>query len=233
MTEGYLVADERERESVGQPSSRLIEQIISEVWDPLEAKAILTLALLGGTNQPVTETDILSYPALVTGARGDGSARETHERIRPALGAAVARGILIALRDEQDLLWYVVATDQTRRLASSGDFRLAIADSEPTPRLRTDRPDVFGLYEQNIGVVSPIMADRLNEALNIYPEEWLRDAIGEAVSYNKRNWRYIQAILENWTREGRSDETNRRNHEEHLDPEKYLRGKYAALFRRR
>jgi len=77
------------------------------------------------------------------------------------------------------------------------------------------------------------MADRLNEALNIYPEEWIRDAIGEAVSYNKRNWRYIQAILENWTREGRSDETNRRNHEEHLDPEKYLRGKYAALFRRR
>ena len=227
------MTDERERVSGEYLSLTLIEQVIRDVWDPLEAKAILTLALLGGLSRPVAETEILAYPALVQGIRGDGSSRESSDRIRPALRSAVARGILIALRDDQDVHWYVIANDVTRRLASSGDFQIAATPADPVQRLETDRPDVFGLYEQNIGVISPIMADRLNEALSLYPEEWIRDAIGEAVTYNKRNWRYIQAILENWTTEGRSDETNRRAHEEHLDPEKYLRGKYAALFRRR
>jgi DNA replication protein len=227
------VTDELERDSVDQPSLRLIEQIIGEIWDPIEVKTILTLFLMGGSNQPVAEIDILNHPALMKGLRGDGSSREGLERVRPALHSAVARGILIALRDDRDDLWYVVASDKTRRLASSGDYRVTGVDTEPVLRLTPARPDVFGLYEQNIGIVSPIMADRLNEALGLYPEEWIRDAIGEAVTYNKRNWRYIQTILENWTREGRSDETNRRAHEEHLDPEKYLRGKYAALFRRR
>jgi DNA replication protein len=227
------VNDERKRASIGDLSSRVIEQVIREVWDPLEAKAILALALLGGINHPVSEAEILAYPALVKGARGDGSSRDISERICPALRSAVARGILIALRDDERVIWYVIANDETRHFVSSGKYSILDTSGDPVPSLKYDRPDVFGLYEQNIGIISPIMVDKLNEALGMYPEEWIRDAIGEAVSYNKRNWRYIQAILENWTTEGRSDETNRRAHEEHLDPEKYLRGKYAALFRRR
>lgn len=226
--------DERERVGDHSPTPELVDRLIRDVWDPLESKTILTVAALGGGTQPVAEREVIEYPALLRGARGDGSDRDSVDRLRAALQAAVARGILMALRDEAGTRWYAVANHEARRMASSGAFQVDDFDSGEAPQaLVLDRPDVFGLYEQNIGVVSPIMADRLNEALNTYPEEWIRDAIGEAVAYNKRNWRYIQRILENWTTEGRSDETNRRDNEEHLDPEKYLRGKYATLFRRR
>jgi DnaD/phage-associated family protein len=80
--------------------------------------------------------------------------------------------------------------------------------------------------------VTPIIADRLVEAIERYPETWVEDAIEEAVAYNRRNWRYIQRILENWASEGRTDEANRGGPARDLNREKHLRGKYAHLFRR-
>ena len=62
---------------------------------------------------------------------------------------------------------------------------------------------MFELYEQNIGMMSPMIADALLEAEEMYPEEWIEDAIEEAVVQNKRSWRYISRILERWELEGR------------------------------
>jgi DnaD/phage-associated family protein len=88
------------------------------------------------------------------------------------------------------------------------------------------------MYEQNIGLVTPIIADRLVDALERYPETWIEDAIGESVNYNRRNWRYIQRILENWAAEGRNDEADRRGAQGDITREKHLHGKYSHLFRR-
>ena len=62
---------------------------------------------------------------------------------------------------------------------------------------------MFEMYEQNIGMLSPMIADALLEAEDMYPEDWIEDAIGEAVEQNKRSWRYISRILERWEHEGR------------------------------
>ena len=67
-----------------------------------------------------------------------------------------------------------------------------------------DTPNIFGLYEQNIGLLSPIIADELREAEELYPSIWITEAIEEAVKQNVRNWRYISRILERWENEGRS-----------------------------
>ena len=69
----------------------------------------------------------------------------------------------------------------------------------------TERPNIFALYEDNIGMLSPMIAEELKEAEKAYPESWIEDAIREAVSSNKRSWRYISRILERWERDGRSD----------------------------
>ena len=45
----------------------------------------------------------------------------------------------------------------------------------------------------------------LKEAEELYPSAWIEDAFLEAVSHNKRSWRYIARILERWERDGRSD----------------------------
>lgn len=72
-------------------------------------------------------------------------------------------------------------------------------------RLTGGRQDIYTLYEQNIGVLTPIMSERLREAARTYPAEWIELAFREAVNYNRRNWAYISRILDNWATEGRVD----------------------------
>ena len=66
----------------------------------------------------------------------------------------------------------------------------------------------------------------------MYPDCWIRDAIKKAVNQNKRKWDYISAILERWTAEGKSDGSYRRGPEKE-DPDKYIKGKYGHMVRRR
>ena len=134
------------------------------------------------------------------------------------------------LADDAGERWLLLGTHENRARARGGLKLAGLSGAEPV--LRPERPNIFGLYEQNVGLVTPIIADRLVDALERYPEAWIAEAIGEAVGYNRRNWRYIQRILENWATEGRSDETNRGTATRTLDREKHLRGKYAAVFRR-
>ena len=78
----------------------------------------------------------------------------------------------------------------------------ALRPSEPWEET-ADIPNEFALYEQNVGMLSPMIAYALREAEELYPAEWITDAIGEAVRQNIRSWRYISRILERWEHEGR------------------------------
>lgn len=73
--------------------------------------------------------------------------------------------------------------------------------------LSSDRVDVFDLFEKEIGLLTPLVKEELTTALVALPSEWVADAIGEASRANKRNWRYIAGILENWKRDGREVNT--------------------------
>ena len=64
---------------------------------------------------------------------------------------------------------------------------------------------VFRRYEQNIGPLTPMLADEIGEALKSYPEKWIEDAIQIAVEYNKRSWAYCRVILERWYSQGKDD----------------------------
>jgi DNA replication protein len=72
-----------------------------------------------------------------------------------------------------------------------------------TARVHVERPNIFVLYEQNIGLLSPLIADELRDAADQYPTEWVEAAFREAVQHNKRKWSYIRAILRRWETEGR------------------------------
>jgi len=69
------------------------------------------------------------------------------------------------------------------------------------------RPGIFRLYEEHIGTITPMVGDRLVEAEDTYPADWIVDAFREAAELNARNWRYIEKILKNWAEEGRPNET--------------------------
>jgi DNA replication protein len=70
-------------------------------------------------------------------------------------------------------------------------------------QVQIERPNIFVLYEQNIGLLSPLLADELKDAADQYPADWIESAFREAVQHNKRKWSYIRAILRRWETEGR------------------------------
>lgn len=70
-------------------------------------------------------------------------------------------------------------------------------------QVQIERPNIFVLYEQNIGLLTPMLANQLEDAADHYPAEWVEAAFSEAVQRNKRNWKYISAILRRWETEGR------------------------------
>jgi len=65
--------------------------------------------------------------------------------------------------------------------------------------------NIYAMYESNIGVLTPVIADTLDMAEKEYPADWLAEAIKLAVLNNKRNWRYCEAILRRWKTAGKDD----------------------------
>lgn len=64
------------------------------------------------------------------------------------------------------------------------------------------RPTIFKLYEENIGPLTPMIADMLRDCEKEYPYEWIRDAVSEAVVNNARSLRYIESVLRSWKENG-------------------------------
>jgi DnaD/phage-associated family protein len=68
-----------------------------------------------------------------------------------------------------------------------------------------EKPNLFAVYQANIGLITPLIADSLKDAEQQYPPEWIVEAIGLAVANNKRNWRYCESILKRWQADGKDD----------------------------
>jgi DnaD/phage-associated family protein len=62
--------------------------------------------------------------------------------------------------------------------------------------------EILQLYEQNIGVLTPLIEERLVNIRNKYPPDWFRAAVSRALKHSARNLAYIEAILENWLSDG-------------------------------
>jgi DnaD/phage-associated family protein len=60
-------------------------------------------------------------------------------------------------------------------------------------------------YESEIGVITSMIADDLQDASKSYPLEWILDAIHEAAVQNKRGWKYCLAILRRWQAQGNQE----------------------------
>lgn len=59
------------------------------------------------------------------------------------------------------------------------------------------------LYQDNIGVITPLMADILRNAAIDFPVvSWYEPAFAIAVGNNARSWNYVDAILQGWKQNG-------------------------------
>lgn len=78
--------------------------------------------------------------------------------------------------------------------------------------------NVFTHYQNNIAMLTPIMADTLQDAEKTYSEAWVMEAIGLAVTNNKRNWRYCEAILKRWQADGKDEGKKKRAEDQPAQP---------------
>jgi DNA replication protein len=149
-----------------------------------------------------------------------------------SLERAVQRGTLLAVQpanDNMDEIYYFLNSPRGRTSAQ------ALIDGVWTPdvyhhnhpELELERPNIFRLYEENIGALTPMMADILREAEHTYPADWIEEALRIAVTNNVHRWRYVEAILKSWQEKGR-DGTDRRDIEK--DGRKYLEGEFTDFF---
>jgi len=143
--------------------------------------------------------------------------------VEAALGRATERGTLLrAETDEHREVVYFANTPRGRAALE------ALRRGEPLPEASpAHRPNVFILYEENIGPLTPLIAEELEEAEQLYPAAWVEEAFREAVALNKRSWKYIHAILKRWRSEGRRDETDRRGDEK--DRRRYIEGEFGEF----
>jgi len=123
---------------------------------------------------------------------------------------AVRRGSILRSQHEADV-FYFLNSPRGRAAAEAfakGQWRES-AKILSTPPM--ERPNVFKLYEENIGALTPLIADALKDAEETYQAEWIAEAIELAVKNNKRNWKYCEAILKRWKEEGRAEKQDRRD----------------------
>ncbi len=135
------------------------------------------------------------------------SGGKAEEVLVKALAAGVERGTLLHLdRDGEDL--YFLNSEAGRRAFAKleqGGEPFVRSTQRHEPARGEPRPNIFTLYEQNIGLLTPMISDELKEAEQQYPAAWIPDAFQLAIENNKRSWSYVRKILERWKTEGRTD----------------------------
>lgn len=130
------------------------------------------------------------------------------EALGEGLGECVRLGALLAFVEGEGggETYYGLNTPANRRALARAQAGGPVPAVVSSPLAAPRRPDVFRLYEEHIGTITPLVGERLLEAMERYPGEWIEDAFREAALRNVRNWRYVERILERWAEEGRAHE---------------------------
>ena len=214
----------------------VFSRLLAEIDDIAELKTLLSVirAIYAKRGYPrfTTFGELTGNTDLLTALGGN-------DELHHALEKGEKRGTLLHVAMVQngkaeDI--YFLNTEKDRETAEKikdGQMSLPGMNIAPQPcrEVPVELPNIFRLYEDNIGLLTPMVADELREAEKTYPEAWLRDAVKRAVDENKRKWSYIQGILERWASEGKDDGTHQRDTRK-TDPDKYIKGKYGHMVQR-
>ncbi len=154
--------------------------------------------------------ELLADESLMRGLAIADKVRPAREVLNRALDRAVERGALLEAAIDLGEFFFVndAGGKQLQAQVLAGEWLPAPGDAI---EILPPRPTIYRLYEENIGPLTPMIADSLKEAEASYPRAWIDDAMRLSAENNKRSWRYIRAILERWRQEGRSHEKSRRH----------------------
>ncbi len=173
--------------------------------------------------------DLLADPAFALLLGGD--AVYVEEALGKGLQAGTDRGTLVNTQvllesGPETIIFLNTARGRAAVQAiNDGSWQPTTAEQPPSPA--ETRPSIFQQYEENIGPLTPMIAETLKDAEADYPAAWIEEALRIAVENNVRRWRYIDAILRNWREEGKDERQTRGDLEE--DRHRYVRGKFSKF----
>ncbi len=205
---GFMIRDE----VVALPA-QLFESLLLEIDDLAELKltlfSLFAIQQKEGNYRYLRYDELLANKQLMTSLQTADDSRRASETLDGALEKAVRRGTLLeAIIDRQGMQRRVYLLNDadgrtTHRQLVAGEW---IPAGEDEIEILPPRPTLYGLYEENIGLLTPMIVDAIREAEAEFPIDWIEDAMRYAVERNARNWRYIRKVLDSWRREGRRDE---------------------------
>jgi len=217
--------------------------LLSQINDITELKTTLhILAVLyrqRGYPRFITYKQLLGNKSLMSSFKE--ATEPPGEALSKALEMATKRGTFLHIVLNKDGVpedVYFLNSESNKQIIAkiqNGELNLPGLKAEGQTYIETEpdeeQLDIFTLYEQNIGMLTPMIAEELRDAEKVYPVVWIKDAIKEAVAANKRSWRYIARILERWSAEGRDNGTYRKDFKK-TDPDKYIKGRYGHMVKR-
>jgi DnaD/phage-associated family protein len=189
-------------------------EVMPEIDDEAELRVTLYLMYALGRRK--------GYPRFVTRSELEALAPlaaslaslpgEIEENLDRGLRLAAERGTFLTLEVERggrkEGIFLLNTPGDRRAFQEILNGTLSVGRPLPRPAQppAPEKHNVFALYEENIGPITPLVAEELREAERLYPPAWIEEAVKEAAVLNKRSWRYIARILERWAMEGRQDE---------------------------
>lgn len=174
-------------------------------------------------------SELLADPGFMR-ALSAGSA-EREPALDRALASAVERGVLLTADQPDEPIYVLHSPKGQAALRGLAEGRWS---PEPQGRLPSglgrERPNIFQLYEQNIGPLTPMLAESLRDAEAAYSAEWIEDAIRIALENNVRKWVYVEAILKSWQEKGRDERKDQPGAGQ--DQRKYVEGEFSDFIER-
>jgi len=190
-------------ESFTQLPDRFFQRLLAEIDDPAELKVTLfflwRVQHMEGPFRALCQTDF-----------EEKSLGLSAEEVALGLEKAVQRGSLLKSAHDADM-FYFLNSPRGRAAAEAftkGDWRES-ANIMSAPVV--ERPNVFKLYEENFGPLTPMIADTLKDAEETYSDEWIAEAMETALKNNVRNWKYVEAILKRWREKGKYEGKDRQD----------------------
>ena len=191
--------------------------------------AFWVLSQREGVYRYLSHNELKQDQLLLQGLVSPGVPAE--EALNEALERAVARGTLIQVSGNfsggPDQIFFLNSAKGRAAIAAIEAGEWQPAEDHPIA-LVPQRPNIYTLYEQNIGPLTPILAERLRSAEVEYPPHWIEEAIRISVENNVRKWRYIEAILEDWRRRGKDEREDRGDTEKAR--RRYIEGQFADFW---
>jgi len=150
------------------------------------------------------------------------------DEIQRGLGKCLERGTLLKAQHEADVFYFL--NSPRGRLAADAFIKGHWRDVGRIMSTPLNKSNIFKLYEENIGALTPLLSDMLREAEKNYPSAWFEEAFEIAVSRNIRNWKYVEAILARWKENGKDERRDSKDSVQ--DAKRYTEGEFSEFFKR-